>query len=146
MSSNVQSILPHAGNKGIWGKNRGKWKSQQASGVKPRTPLAWAATALPLSYNNWTTTNPHNLLYVLHRWDWMPQSHTWQPLSMYRQNSVRGQPKNSLHLEKNPCWVIFSLYIFRASCLTLEIKDFRCYEVESKKASHLFPQFAVVTL
>ena len=30
----------------------------------PRTPLTCAASALPLSYNNWTTTNPHNLLYV----------------------------------------------------------------------------------
>ena len=27
----------------------------------------------------------------------MPQLHTWQPLSMCRQNSVRGRPENSLH-------------------------------------------------
>ena len=31
---------------------------------------------LPLSHDSWTTTNPHNPLYVLHRWYWMPQSHT----------------------------------------------------------------------
>ena len=29
---------------------------------------ACAVSALPLSYNNQTTTNPHNPLYVLHRW------------------------------------------------------------------------------
>ena len=32
--------------------------------------LACAASALPLSYDNWTTTNPHNPPYVLHRWYW----------------------------------------------------------------------------
>ena len=30
----------------------------------------------------------------------MPQLHTWQPLSMCRQNSVRGQPENSLCQER----------------------------------------------
>ena len=30
----------------------------------------------------------------------MPQSHTWQPLSMCRQNSVRGRPENSLRQER----------------------------------------------
>ena len=42
-------------------------------------------------------TTPHNSLYVLH---WMPQSHTWQPLSMCCQNSVRGWLENSLHQER----------------------------------------------
>ena len=32
-------------------------------GVKPRTPLAWATNALPLSYDSWTTTNL-TILYV----------------------------------------------------------------------------------
>ena len=68
-------------------------KGWQPSGVEPRTPLAWAASALPLSYNNQTTTNPHNPRYVLHRWYWMPQSHTRQPLSMCHQNFVRGWPE-----------------------------------------------------
>ena len=49
----------------LWGENRGKWKSQQLPGVEPRTPLAWATSALPLSYDNLTTTCPHNPLYVL---------------------------------------------------------------------------------
>ena len=30
--------------------------------------LAFAAGALPLSYDNRTTTSPHNPLYVLHRY------------------------------------------------------------------------------
>ena len=33
------------------------------------TYLACAASVLPLSYDNQTATSPHNLLYVLHRWD-----------------------------------------------------------------------------
>ena len=84
----------------LWGENRGKWKGRQLPGVEPRTPLAWAASALPLSHDSRTTTNPHNPLCVLHRWYWMPQSHTWQPLSMCYQNSVRGWPENSLHQER----------------------------------------------
>ena len=35
----------------------------------------WAMSTLP--------TSPHNPLYVLLRWYWMPQSHTWQPLSTW---------------------------------------------------------------
>ena len=31
--------------------------------------LACAASALPLSYDNQATTSPHNLVYVLHRWN-----------------------------------------------------------------------------
>ena len=46
-------------------------------------------------HNSRTTTSPHNPLYVLHRWYWMPQSHTWQPLSMCCQNSIRSWPENS---------------------------------------------------
>ena len=30
--------------------------------------LACAASALPLSHDSQTTTNPHNPLYILHRW------------------------------------------------------------------------------
>ena len=49
----------------LWGEN---WKGWQSLGVKPRTPLAWAASALPLSHNSWAITNPHNPLYALHKW------------------------------------------------------------------------------
>ena len=38
-------------------------KKQADAGVKPRTPLAWATNALPLSYDSWTTTNL-TILYV----------------------------------------------------------------------------------
>ena len=34
-----------------------------AAGNLTRDNLAWAASALPLSYYNWTTTSPHNPLY-----------------------------------------------------------------------------------
>ena len=33
-------------------------------------------------------------------------------------------------LGKNPCWVVISLQMLRASCLMLEIKKFRCYEAK----------------
>ena len=33
---------------------------QQLPGVKPRTPLTWATSALPLSHDSQTTTYPHN--------------------------------------------------------------------------------------
>ena len=49
----------------LWGKNRRKWKRRQLPGVEPRTPLAWAASALPLSHDSRTTTNPHNPLCVV---------------------------------------------------------------------------------
>ena len=75
-------------------------KGQQLPRVKPRTPLAWATSALPLNYGNQTTTNPQNPLYVLYRWYWMSQSHTWQPLSMCRQNSVRCRLESSLYQER----------------------------------------------
>ena len=52
--------------------------------------LAGATSALPLSHDSRTTTNPHNPLYVLHMWYWMPQSHTWQPLSI--SGVARAQP------------------------------------------------------
>ena len=38
-------------------------KRQQSPGVEPRTPLA-CMSALPLSHNSQTTTNPHNPLYM----------------------------------------------------------------------------------
>ena len=65
----------------LWGEVK-KAGSHREPGVKPKTPLAWAASALPLSHDSCTTTNPHNPLYVLHRWYWMPQSHTRQPFSL----------------------------------------------------------------
>ena len=45
-------------------KIEGSEKGRQPQEVEPRTPLAWAVSALPLSYSNQTTTNPHNPLYV----------------------------------------------------------------------------------
>ena len=45
-------------------KNRGKWKGRQLPGVKPRTPLAWAASFLPLSHNSWTTTSQSSIYSI----------------------------------------------------------------------------------
>ena len=46
-------------------------ESEKAGSRRESNPghLACAASALPLSYDNRTTTSPHNPLYVLHRWD-----------------------------------------------------------------------------
>ena len=43
-------------------------KGRQPLGVEPRTPLALAASTLPLIHDSRTTTNPHNPLCILHRW------------------------------------------------------------------------------
>ena len=45
----------------LWGENRGELKGWQLLGVEPRTPLAWATSALSLSYNNRATTSPHSI-------------------------------------------------------------------------------------
>ena len=39
----------------LWGENKRKWKGLQPPGVEPRTPLAWAASPLPLSDDSRTT-------------------------------------------------------------------------------------------
>ena len=46
-------------------------ESEKAGSRRESNPghLACAASTLPLSYDNRTTTSPHNPLYVLHRWD-----------------------------------------------------------------------------
>ena len=67
-----------------------------------------------------------------------PQLHTWQPLSMCHQNSVRGQQENSLHQERTYVEWFFShskCSEHLASCW-----KFRCYETkmeeENEKASY----------
>ena len=128
----------------LWGKNRGKWKGRQLPGVESRTPLGWAPSVLPLSHNSRTTTSPHNPLYVLHRWYWMPQSHTWQPLNMCHQNSIRGRPENSLLQERTHAeWFcenkinlrkteekLQKLIVFESTCIQtiLTILAFRCLD------------------
>ena len=65
--------------------------------------LAWATSALPLIHDSWTTINPHNPLYVLHRWYWMPQSYTWQPISMCHRTPLgvdrNFSPSGNTHAE-----------------------------------------------
>ena len=60
--------LPHVRmkrNRCIWGENRGKWKGRKPPGIEPRTPLACAASTVPLSHDNQTTTSPHYFVYSL---------------------------------------------------------------------------------
>ena len=47
------------------------WNKENLDSCRESNPghLACAASALPLSYNNQTTTSSRNLLYVLHKWD-----------------------------------------------------------------------------
>ena len=42
----------------LWSRSKGKWKAWEGH-------LAWAASALLLSYDNRTISSPHNPLYVL---------------------------------------------------------------------------------
>ena len=55
----------------------------------------------------------------------MPQLHTWDPLSMCHQNSVRFRLK-ILSIRKEPMLSGFLTLNAQASCLTLEINEFRC--------------------
>ena len=59
---------------------------------------------------------------------------TWQPLSMCRQNSVRGRPENSLHQERT-----HAEWFSRSKCLELfasrwNKQKFRCYEAKIEES------------
>ena len=69
----AQSIFSHAGNTWIEAESGKGWQSSE---VEPRTPLAWAANALPLSHDSQTTTNPYTTFYsVCQVCDWGIQYH-----------------------------------------------------------------------
>ena len=54
-------------------------ESEKAGSCRKTNPghLACAASALPLSHDSRTTTNPHNPLYILHRYlSLTPGSHS----------------------------------------------------------------------
>ena len=61
LSYSMLSTLASYWNKYIL-RQKWKWKGQHSPGIKPRRPghLACAVSALPLNYDNHTTTNPHN--------------------------------------------------------------------------------------
>ena len=91
----------------LWGEKRGNKKGQLSPGVQPRTPLAWTASALPLSHDSLTATNPPKSSTCPAQVVLIASVHTWQPFSMCRQNPIRGWLENSA---KNPCWmVLFTL-------------------------------------
>ena len=72
-----------------------KVKSPGPPGVEPRTPLAWAASTLPLSYDSRTTTNPHTAQVVLNA------SVAHLAATQYvLQNFIRGWLENSLPQER----------------------------------------------
>ena len=49
----AQSILPHTGNEGLWGENRGKWKGPAPAVARSRTQHTWLE--LPVLCH-WATT------------------------------------------------------------------------------------------
>ena len=62
--------------------------------LEPPVLCNWAMTA---GWPSTLTILDHDLL---HRWYWMSQLHTWQPLSICHQNSIKGLPENSCHQER----------------------------------------------
>ena len=88
-------------------------KIEKASGRRESNSghLACSPSALPLSYNSHTTTNPHNLyMYCTGGTEYLsctPGSHSVQ-------NPVRGQPENSLHQERT-----HSEWFSQSKCLEL---------------------------
>ena len=95
-------------------------------------PLPWATSALPLSHNSRRSTNPHNPPYVLHRWYWMPQLHTWQAyrglwglvvvrLSWLSGRALAAQARGVLGSTTGNCWP------FRFSSRTIQHAKTRCF-------------------
>ena len=67
----------------------------------------------------------------------MPQSHALQPLSMCRQNFVRGRPENSLHQERT-----HAEWFSQSKCLELlphvGISKFSLFQHEARVLSIIF--------
>ena len=80
-----------------------KQKRPAVAGSPTQDTSAWATSALPLSHDSWTATNPPKSSTCPAQVVLIASVHTWQPLSMCRQNSIRGWLENSA---KNPCWVV----------------------------------------
>ena len=78
--------------------NRGKWKTHAGHlWLEPPVLCHWATT-------EWQPPP----LYVLHRWYWMPQSHTWQPLMQYVPSEFHERLTGKFSPSgENPCWVFF---------------------------------------
>ena len=83
-------------------------ESKKAGSRQESNPghLAYVASALPLSYNSRTTTNPPTILYIYCTGGTeVPQSHTRQLLGMCPRNPVRGrQPILSDFLRLSKHW------------------------------------------
>ena len=81
------------------GYETGKWKGRQSN-----TGHFWLELQVlchVLTHDNWTTTNHHNPLRTCTAQVVLSALlHTWQPLNMCCQNSVRGWPENSIHQER----------------------------------------------
>ena len=98
-------VLEYFASAGKWRKvvcfeaKEKKVKSRQSPQIKPRAPGLSCQC-----YGHWATPPGNHQCsqssILLHRWYWMLQSHTWQPLIMCRQNSVRGWLENSLHQKR----------------------------------------------
>ena len=94
LSSTCSYTYKNSSKMKLWGENRGKWKGQQSTGVKPRTPLAWAASALYTgrycfvingSYAN--TCNFTSLRTQMRGWQQHVSVHAWcrylEPVCLY---------------------------------------------------------------
>ena len=98
----------------LWGENRGEWKSQQSPGIEPGTPglcSQCSATELRQPDNHQPSQSSICTAQVGTE---MPQLHTWQPISVCRQNSIRGWPESSL-IRREPMLSGFS----QSKCLEL---------------------------
>ena len=97
-------------------------------GIKPRTlGLCSQCSATELRQLDNHAQAPTILYMYCTGGTEMPQSHTRQPLSMCRQNSIRGQPENSLHQERTHAECFFFLSLTLASCWNKENLDSSTY-------------------
>ena len=107
----------------------------QSPGVKPRTPLAWATNALPLSHDIQTTTNPHNPLYIcttirwqsglnfpwqaIHLWNWI---HSCQRTHQVDRAEACEQKASQCVFIGVPCLSLLLVQEFIARTLPLQAK------------------------
>ena len=79
-------------------QKKGKQKGKGLQEVKPKPP---DFSHQRCEYQA-TNTSSHNPPHVLHRWHRLPLSHTWQPLTMCRQNLVVGVNCKSFSVRREP--------------------------------------------
>ena len=106
-------------------------KIEESEKASSRTQHTSGARAQPLSHDS-QTASPHNPLYMLHWWYWMPQSHTWQLHRICALRTLLGVDCKVLSIRREPMVSVFS----HSKCLKHLASHWRQrnYEVKIEKS------------